>query len=67
MSDKTYYVRFPIHGYVDVTVTATSEEEAIEKGYEECGSEDASLDWTCGHPDNPGPEHEVEEAKDIEP
>lgn len=64
---KEYSISYPIHGHVHVLVEATSEEEAVSKGYEEAGGEDSELEWECGYPCHTGwPEFKVTNVEDIE-
>lgn len=64
---KSYDISYPIHGHVHVTVVAASEEEAVQKGYEEMGGEDDEVEWEAGYPCHTGwPEFEVTHVEDAE-
>lgn len=43
--EQRYRVSYPIVGSVTVYVKATSEVEAIEKGWEKIGDDDAEVEW----------------------
>lgn len=67
MTTKTYFISYPIHGRVSVSVDATSEEDAVKKGYDQIGGKDSEVEWETGYPCYTGwPDYSIDGTEDHE-